>query len=94
MQLQTFLLFPDDYQVEEFFIMPADMAHADEVDERIYSSSGAYIDDQLHELLFVRYLEERGFDRQFCNELVNLSTRHEHEQYVVLLNSMKAFITK
>ncbi|RCN36760.1 hypothetical protein ANCCAN_17357 [Ancylostoma caninum] len=52
-----------------------------------------YLHD-LHDLLFVRYLEERGFDAQFCKTLVAYATHYEHSQYVGLLNKIKAFVSK
>ncbi|RCN43810.1 hypothetical protein ANCCAN_10199 [Ancylostoma caninum] len=50
--------------------------------------------EDLHDLLFVRYLEERGFDAQFCKTLVAYATHYEHSQYVGLLNKIKAFVSK
>jgi len=58
-------------------------------------------------LLFVRYLEERGLNSQFCHEFVKLgkiffkkffhlnlilATHYEHQQYVNLLEKLKKFV--
>lgn len=84
-----------DYQVGEFMIAPATKTDKFvNVPEEIYSSSGKYIDPQLHELLFIRYLEERGFTKQFLHELVEYATHYEHQQYVGLLEKLKKFIGK
>ncbi|VDM47353.1 unnamed protein product [Toxocara canis] len=48
----------------------------------------------LHELLFIRYLEERGFNAKFCQDLVNYATHYEHSQYVGLLGKIKNFVSK
>nr|CAD2179008.1 unnamed protein product [Meloidogyne enterolobii]CAD2194768.1 unnamed protein product [Meloidogyne enterolobii]CAD2201401.1 unnamed protein product [Meloidogyne enterolobii] len=82
-----------DYSVDEFMIAPATKGdkYVDVPDE-VYSSSGQYIDEQLHVLLFVRYLEERGLNSQFCHEFVKLATHYEHQQYVNLLEKLKKFV--
>uniref|UniRef100_A0A0K0DC03 Mitochondrial glyco protein n=1 Tax=Angiostrongylus cantonensis TaxID=6313 RepID=A0A0K0DC03_ANGCA len=83
-----------DFRVEEFYVAPAAKEGNEDVAPEIYASSGKYIDPDLHDLLFVRYLEERGFDAQFCKTLVAFATHYEHSQYVSLLNKIKAFVTK
>ncbi|KJH50125.1 hypothetical protein DICVIV_03762 [Dictyocaulus viviparus] len=83
-----------DFRVEEFYVAPAVKDDNEDVAADIYASSGKYIDPDLHDLLFVRYLEERGFDGQFCKTLVAFATHHEHSQYVGLLNRIKAFVSK
>ena len=47
----------DDFRVEEFYVADAGDG---EVDQKVYSSSGKFVDEKLHELLFLGYLEERG----------------------------------
>ncbi|KAL7075200.1 hypothetical protein ACQ4LE_005995 [Meloidogyne hapla] len=83
-----------DYSVDEFMIAPATKSDNKyvEVPDEVYSSSGQYIDQQLHELLFVRYLEERGLGSQFCHDFVKLATHYEHQQYVNLLEKLKNFV--
>ncbi|VDM62046.1 unnamed protein product [Angiostrongylus costaricensis] len=83
-----------DFRVEEFYVAPAAKDGNEDVAPEIYASSGKYIDPDLHDLLFVRFLEERGFDAQFCKTLVAFATHYEHSQYVGLLNKIKAFVTK
>ncbi|CAJ0582368.1 unnamed protein product, partial [Mesorhabditis spiculigera] len=83
-----------DFAVEEFYIAPAAKANEEDVASHVYASSGQYIDSNLHDLLFVRYLEERGLDTHFCNTLVQYATHYEHSQYVGLLNKIKAFVSK
>uniref|UniRef100_A0A914RTE1 Uncharacterized protein n=1 Tax=Parascaris equorum TaxID=6256 RepID=A0A914RTE1_PAREQ len=48
----------------------------------------------LHELLFIKYLEERGFNAKFCQDLVSYATHYEHSRYVALLGKIKAFVSK
>lgn len=48
----------------------------------------------LHDLLFVRYLEERGLTADFCQSLVNFATHYEHSQYVKLLEGINDFVSK
>ena len=83
-----------DFVVQEFYVAPAATGSDESVDETVYASSGKYIDQSLHELLFVRYLEERGFTTDFCQHLVNYATHYEHSRYVDLLNKIKGFVTK
>ncbi|KIH45059.1 hypothetical protein ANCDUO_24906 [Ancylostoma duodenale] len=83
-----------DFRVEEFYVAPAAKGADEDVASEVYASSGKYIDPDLHDLLFVRYLEERGFDAQFCKTLVAYATHYEHSQYVGLLNKIKAFVSK
>ncbi|PAV63408.1 hypothetical protein WR25_14161 [Diploscapter pachys] len=83
-----------DYRVEEFYIAPAVKGGNEDVPAEVYASSGRYIDTQLHDLLFLRYLEERGFDAEFCKTLVQFATHYEHEQYVNLLTKIQNFISK
>jgi len=82
-----------DYRVEEFFVAQAAKNAADEdVDAYVYSSSGKYVDQSLYDLLFDKYLAERGFTPEFCNQLVTYATHYEHSCYVNLLAKMRDFI--
>jgi len=80
-----------DFTVDEFYLTDA---KEKEVPNHVYRSSGGFIDPALGELLFKRYLEERGVNDAFLAELVKLSTFHEHEQYVKMLRELKDFIAK
>uniref|UniRef100_A0A915DQI5 Uncharacterized protein n=1 Tax=Ditylenchus dipsaci TaxID=166011 RepID=A0A915DQI5_9BILA len=82
-----------DVQVEEFYIAPAAKGDDVGVEHKVYSSAGKFIDPGLHELLFLRYLEERGFTTDFCNQLVTYATHYEHSQYVNLLKNIKSFVS-
>ncbi|MFH4981452.1 hypothetical protein AB6A40_008161 [Gnathostoma spinigerum] len=81
-----------DFRVEEFYIAPAAKGDDEDVAASVYASSGKYIDPHLHELLFIRYLEERGFNAKFCQDLVTFATHYEHSQYVSLLDRIKSFV--
>ncbi|KAL3081267.1 hypothetical protein niasHS_012371 [Heterodera schachtii] len=84
-----------DFTVEEFFIAPSVNGEpVNEVGDDVYSSSGKYIDPKLHDLLFVRYLEERGFTPEFCQQLVSFATHYEHSQYVTFLDKIKKFVAE
>ncbi|VDD86394.1 unnamed protein product [Enterobius vermicularis] len=83
-----------DFRVEEFYVAPAAKGQDETVDDSVYASSGKYIDPHLHELLFLRYLEERGFNAKFCQDLVNFATHYEHSQYVSLLSKIRTFVGK
>jgi hypothetical protein len=83
-----------DFRVEEFYVAPAAKDGNEDVDVTVYASSGKYIDPSLHDLLFVRYLEERGFTQDFCQSLVTYATHYEHSQYVRLLHNIKNFVAK
>uniref|UniRef100_A0A914X1C1 Complement component 1 Q subcomponent-binding protein, mitochondrial n=1 Tax=Plectus sambesii TaxID=2011161 RepID=A0A914X1C1_9BILA len=85
------ICFAVDYRVEEFYIAPTGSG---EIDPKVYSSSGKYIDENLYNLLFLKFLEERGIDAQFCENLVRFSTHYEHAQYVALLQKIKSFVSK
>uniref|UniRef100_A0A0K0E2N4 Deoxyribose-phosphate aldolase n=1 Tax=Strongyloides stercoralis TaxID=6248 RepID=A0A0K0E2N4_STRER len=83
-----------DFAVEEYYVAPAAKVAGEDVPESVYASSGRYIDPKLHDLLFIRYLEERGFDQQFCNDLVQFATHYEHNRYVDLLKNINEFVSK
>ncbi|TKR77139.1 hypothetical protein L596_018162 [Steinernema carpocapsae] len=83
-----------DYSVSEFYVAPVGKEGDEAVPEHVYASSGKYIDPSLHDLLFVQYLEERGFTQQFCQEVVNYATHYEHSQYVGLLEKIRNFVSK
>jgi hypothetical protein len=83
-----------DYRVEEFYIAPSATKENEDVEAYVYSSSGKYVDEGLHDLLFDRYLGERGFTPEFCQQLVNYATHYEHSRYVNLLQKIKNFIVK
>uniref|UniRef100_A0A0K0F7V5 Conserved regulator of innate immunity protein 3 (inferred by orthology to a C. elegans protein) n=1 Tax=Strongyloides venezuelensis TaxID=75913 RepID=A0A0K0F7V5_STRVS len=83
-----------DYSVEEYYVAPAASKIGDDIPESVYASSGRYIDPKLHDLLFVRYLEERGFTQQFCSDLVNFATHYEHNKYIDLLRKIDDFVNK
>lgn len=40
----------------------------------------------------MNYLEDRGIDGEFFNQLVDFSTSYEHKKYVGLLEELKAFV--
>jgi len=81
-----------DFHVEEFYIAPG--APGEDIPDSVYASSGEYIDPNLHDLLFVRYLEEHGLTTDFCQSLANFATHYEHSQYVSLLKNIKEFVNK
>jgi len=81
-----------DFDVDEFFV--AKGSHEKDIEESVYAASGEYIDPTLHDLLFVNYLEERGFTTGFCQSLANFATHYEHSQYVTLLKKIKEFVSK
>ncbi|KAI6213904.1 hypothetical protein M3Y94_00206500 [Aphelenchoides besseyi] len=83
-----------DFRVDEFYVAPATTDGNEEVEDSVYSSSGRYIDPSLHEVLFVRYLEERGFTQDFCRQLSDLATYVEHNCYIGLLAKIKDFVAK
>jgi len=88
-----------DFTVSEFYIAPAKDGEPiaqdnEEMYEKLYASSGRYIDENMHDLLFVKYLEERGFTSEFCHQLVDFATHYEHKMYVELLEKIKKFVEK
>jgi complement component 1 Q subcomponent-binding protein len=83
-----------DFRVEEFYIAPTAKEGDESVPDEVYASSGSFIDPELHDLLFLKYLQERGFDEKFCQQLAEYATHYEHSQYVKLLKSIKSFVAK
>ncbi|KAI6189548.1 Conserved regulator of innate immunity protein 3 [Aphelenchoides bicaudatus] len=65
-----------DFRVEEFYIAPSAKGESEDVPDQVYASSGRYIDPSLHDILFVKYLEERGIDEAFCGQLVDYATHY------------------
>ncbi|CAI2347580.1 unnamed protein product [Caenorhabditis sp. 36 PRJEB53466] len=87
---------PDEYdfRVEEFYVAPSAKNGNEDVPSEVYASSGKYIDPDLHDLLFVRYLEERGLDARFCKTLVAYATHYEHSHVQMAEEQVQEFKLK
>jgi len=79
----------DAFEIEEFYI------HAGSGDESPtqYIASADIIEDScvLYNL-FMNMLYDRGISRNFANEIVQLSTAHEHKLYTKTLEDIKQFL--
>uniref|UniRef100_A0A915DZX4 Uncharacterized protein n=1 Tax=Ditylenchus dipsaci TaxID=166011 RepID=A0A915DZX4_9BILA len=69
-----------DFEVREFYLAPADKSGKQDVEADVYAASGEFADQAINDLLFGRYLEERGINGEFCDQLVKFAT------YYVRLN--------
>jgi len=77
----------DAFEIEEFYI------HDGTGDESPtqYVANAGIIDGDLYNL-FMNMLDDRGINKDFANELVELSTAHEHKLYIKTLEDIKKFL--
>jgi len=77
----------DAFEIEEFYI------HDGSGDESPtqYVASAGIIDGDLYNL-FMNMLDDRGISKDFANELIDLSTAHEHKLYIKTLEDIKKFL--
>lgn len=77
----------DAFEIEEFYIHDG---NGDESPTQYVASAGI-IDADLYNL-FMNMLDDRGISKDFANELVDLSTAHEHKLYIKTLEDIKKFL--
>ncbi|KRX21395.1 Conserved regulator of innate immunity protein 3 [Trichinella nelsoni] len=75
----------DLFNIEEIYMYSGDAT------DNIYSVRGDIIDGGLYDHLMT-YLEERGIDHHFAEQLIKFSTHYEHAQYVALLQRIREFV--
>ncbi|KRZ18759.1 Conserved regulator of innate immunity protein 3 [Trichinella zimbabwensis] len=80
----------DLFNIEEIYM------YSGEATDNIYSVRGDIIDGVglstgLYDHLMT-YLEERGIDHNFAEQLIKFSTHYEHAQYVALLQRIREFV--
>lgn len=75
----------DSFEIEEIALYEKNW------DEHTYNVQAAVMDGNLYELM-MDMLDERGLNDEFVQELIVVSTRHEHTQYVGFLQKLKDFI--
>ncbi|KRY79977.1 Conserved regulator of innate immunity protein 3, partial [Trichinella pseudospiralis] len=75
----------DLFNIEEIYMYSGDAT------DNIYSVRGDIIDGGLYDHLMT-YLEERGIDHNFAEQLIKFSTHYEHAQYVALLQRIREFV--
>jgi len=63
-----------------------------EITEKVYGASGSILDGNLYRHL-MNYLDERGVNNQFADELIQYATHYEHGQYVDLLQKLCTFLS-
>ncbi|VDP07916.1 unnamed protein product [Soboliphyme baturini] len=76
----------DSFNIEEIYTF------TDEVTEETYSVRGDIIDGELYDNL-MEYLNERGINGAFAQNLIRFATHYEHAQYISLLQKMRAFVS-
>merc|ERR1712228_899117 len=77
----------DLFEIEEFYIHDG---IGDESPTQ-YVASANIIDTDLYSL-FMNMLDDRGINREFANEMVELSTAHEHKLYIKALEDIRKFL--
>jgi len=83
---------PEEY--EDLFNIEEIYMYSGEFNEKnkIYAVSGGIIDGTLYDYLMT-YLEERGVDNDFAQNLSRYATFYEHGQYVSLLQKLRDFVS-
>lgn len=79
----------EDFQINEFAIYDADMSN--EKHSTVYSADCSVIDGELYDRL-LEFMEQKGIDDRFAEQLVRLATAHEHNCYVKLLRNVQTFV--
>jgi len=81
---------PDDsgdlFEIEAIY-----MYSGDQEPDNVYYTSAAHLDPTLYDH-FLGFLEERGIDEAFVENLLKLATHYEHAQYVALLKKIHGFV--
>lgn len=81
--------YADLFNIEELYMYTGEYNEKN----KIYAVSGGIIDGTLYDHL-MNYLEERGVDNDFAENLTRFATFYEHGQYVSLLQKLRDFVSK
>jgi len=80
--------YADMFNIEEVYMYTGEFSEKN----KIYAVSGGIIDGTLYDHL-MNYLEERGIDNEFAQNLSRYATFYEHGQYVSLLQKLRDFVS-
>jgi complement component 1 Q subcomponent-binding protein len=80
--------YADLFNIEEIYMYTGEFNEKN----KIYAVSGGIIDGTLYDHL-MNYLEERGIDNEFAENLTRFATFYEHGQYVSLLQKLRDFVS-
>jgi len=80
--------YEDVIEITEVGMLPGKLG--EDWSEKHYAVSGAILDGNLYNMMLT-YLEERGVDGNFVNDLRQFSTEYEHKKYVDFLEKLKSF---
>lgn len=89
--------FPEPSGAEEgepdnIFSIRSVTVYKDEMKDSTYSMETEHMDENLYGNLLT-YLQERGVDNQFADDLIELATSVENQQYVKSLESLHDFVS-
>jgi len=79
----------DQFEVDIIYMYTGELSQ----NSKFYAVSGDIIDGTLYDHL-MNFLEERGIDNNFAQQLIRFSTNYEHNQYVGLLQKLRDFLSK
>jgi len=80
--------YADLFNIEEIYMYTGEYTEKN----KIYAVSGGIIDGTLYDHL-MNYLEERGVNNEFVQNLSRYATFYEHGQYVQLLQKLRDFVS-
>jgi len=80
--------YADLFNIEEIYMYTGEYNEKN----KIYAVSGGIIDGTLYDHL-MNYLEERGINNDFADNLSRYATFYEHTQYVSLLQKLRDFVS-
>jgi len=82
----------EDVKQDEFNINMVYFSNG-EVTEKVYGAMGSILDGNLYAHL-MEFLDERGINNKFADDLVKFASHYEHGQYVNLLQNIRSFVSK
>jgi complement component 1 Q subcomponent-binding protein len=75
----------DKFEIVQFSVIKEDISPS------TYVCSGETMDGEMYEKL-MDMLDERKIDNEFAKELIDISTRYEHKEYIKFLTTFKNFV--
>jgi len=83
---------PDDEVIDQFHIEMVYFSNG-EVTEKFYGAMGSILDGNLYAHL-MDFLDERGVNNKFADDLIKFASYYEHARYVDLLQNIRGFVSK
>jgi len=83
---------PEEGEPDNIFSIRSVTVYQDEMTDSTYSMETEHMDENLYGNLLT-FLQERGVDNQFADDLIELATSVENQQYVKSLEALHDFVS-